>query len=240
MSGHSKWSTIRHKKAIKDAKRANVFTKLAKDVTIAARDGGDPDMNFKLRMAIDRARSMNMPKDNIERAIKRGTGELKNGAQIEEAVYEAYGPGQVAMLIKTATDNKNRTLNEVRTILSKNGGKMVEGGSVSWQFEQIGVLVIKKEDRGDEDLEMAIIESGAKDYQKENENYIIFTKSQDLQKVKNFLEKEGLKIAEASLSFIAKDEMEIDEKAKENYEKLWDLLDEHDDVAEIYDNLNRL
>ena len=235
MSGHSKWSTIRHKKAITDAKRANVFTKLAKDITIAARDGGDPEMNFRLRMAIDKAKSGNMPKENIERAIKRGTGELKDGAQIEEVVYEAYGPGNIAMLIKIATDNKNRTHSEIKSLVGKNGGKMVEGGSVSWQFEQVGMLIIESR-KQNENLEMSIIESGARDYSFVDESYEIYTSPSELQKAKKFLEKK-YKINQASLIFQPKEKIKVDKKILESYLKLYDLLDDHEDVSEIFDNI---
>lgn len=237
MSGHSKWSTIKHKKAILDAKRSNVFTKLAKDISVAARDGGDPTMNFKLRMAIDRARSSNMPKDNIERAIKTGTGENKDGAIIEELLYEGYGPGQVAMLIKTATDNKNRTLSEVRNALNKNGGKMVEGGSVSWQFEQVGILEIEKPELQEEELEMLFIEADAKDYKKDEESWIVYTEVPKLQTTKEELEKGGLKMSGANIGYVAKDQISIDEATQEKYEKLLMALDEQDDVVDIFDNL---
>lgn len=237
MSGHSKWSTIKHKKAANDAKRANIFTKLAKDVTIAARDGGDPEMNFRLRMAIDKARSMNMPKDNIERAIKSGTGELKDGAQIEEALYEAYGPGQIAMLVKVATDNKNRTLGEVRTILNKNGGKPVEGGGVSWQFQQMGVIDVNLDSSEREDVEMMIINSGAEDYEFDDGNFVVRTKPADLQKVKESLEQSSLKIEGASLAFVPKDTLEVDDATREKYENLLEALDEQDDVVDVFDNM---
>ncbi len=238
MSGHSKWSTIKHKKAALDAKRSNAFTKLAKDITIAAREGGDPDMNFKLRMAMDRARNANMPKDNMERAIKAGTGENKDGVVIEELVYEGYGPGQVAMLIKTATDNKNRTLSEVRNALNKNGGKMVEGGSVSWQFEQVGILEIEKPQMDNEELEMLFIEADAKDYKEEEDVWIVYTEVTRLQKVQESFEKAGLKIAAVSIGYVPKDTIEIDESTQEKYEKLLMALDEQDDVVDIFDNLN--
>ncbi len=238
MSGHSKWSTIKHKKAALDAKRSNVFTKLAKDITIAARDGGDPNMNFKLRMAMDRARSSNMPKDNMERAIKAGTGENKDGVVIEELVYEGYGPGQVAMLVKTATDNKNRTLAEVRNALNKNGGKMVEGGSVSWQFEQVGVLEVEKPEMDEEELEMIFIEADVKDYKEEEDIWFVYTDMTKLQKVQESLESAGLKITAASIGYIAKDTIEIDEDTQEKYEKLLMALDEQDDVVDIFDNLS--
>ncbi len=237
MSGHSKWSTIKHKKAALDAKRSNVFTKLAKDISVAARDGGDPDMNFKLRMAMDRARSANMPKDNMERAIKAGTGENKDGKIIEELLYEGYGPGQVAILIKTATDNKNRTLGEVRNALNKNGGKMVEGGSVSWQFGQFGILEIEKPQMNEDELEMIFIEADAKDYKENEENWVVYTEVPNLQKTKEELEEATLKVVNASIGYVAKDQISIDEVTYEKYEKLLMALDEQDDVVDIFDNL---
>ena len=237
MSGHSKWANIKHRKAAQDAKKANVFTKLAKDIAIAARSGGDPEANFQLRLTIDRARSFNMPKENIDRAIKKGTGELKGEAQIEELVYEAYGPGQIAMLIKVATANKNRALGEIRNILNKNGGKMVEGGSVSWQFEQAGNLLIDAQFLSEEKAEELIIESGAKDYRKEGDAYLVYTLPQELQQVKEQLEQSGFKIEDAGLIFLPKNTVEVDDHTRLDYEKLLSLLDEHDDVSEIYDNL---
>jgi YebC/PmpR family DNA-binding regulatory protein len=182
MSGHSHWAGIKHRKGINDAKRAKIFTKHGKLITIAARaGGGNPDANFRLRLAIDRARADNMPKDNIERSIKRGTGELKDTAEIQEVIYEAYGPGQIAMLIKTATDNKNRTLGELKTILAKVGGKMVPAGSVSYLFE--------------------------KTYK------------------------------DSELFYDPKQKTELSSDEKLNYEKLLELLDDQDDVQEIFDNL---
>ncbi len=238
MSGHSKWSTIKHKKAITDAKRSSVFTKLAKDIAVVAREGGgDMETNFRLRMAVDKARSANMPKDNIERAIKRGTGELKGEAQIEEALYEAYGPGQVALLIKVATDNKNRTLSEVKTLLKKNGGKFVEGGGVSWQFEQKGSLLINAEKLDAEELEMKIIDSGAENYEQKDGQFLVYTKPQDLQKVKENLEQAEVKVGEVELGFFAKEKISITKEEEESYQKLWELLDENDDVVMIWDNL---
>lgn len=237
MSGHSKWANIKHRKESQDAKKANVFTKLAKDISIAARNGGDPSTNFQLRLTIDRARSFNMPKDNIERAIKKGTGELKGEAQIEEIVYEAYGPAQIAMLIKVATDNKNRTLGEVRNILNKNGGKMVEGGSVSWQFELVGSLEIEKGSLQSETLEEKIIESGAKDYRALDEVYYVYTTVADLQKVKEALESSLLKVMDAELIYLAKNTVSIDENTRIDYEKLLGLLGDNDDVVQVYDNI---
>ena len=241
MSGHSKWSSIKHKKGINDAKRANVFTKLGNMISVAAREGGggDMDINFKLKMAVDKARSENMPKENIERAIKRGTGELKDGNQIEEVVYEAYGPGQVAMLIKTTTDNKNRTVGEVRHILTKNNGKFVPSGSVSYMFETVGEVVVNGENiNGVEEFELVAIEAGAEDIEKKEDVFLVKTKVSDLQKVKENIEKEGYKIESAELIYSANQKVSLSGDDEEKYMKLVEALEENDDVVDIYDNLS--
>lgn len=242
MSGHSKWSTIKHKKAINDAKRSNVFTKYAKNVEIAARNGSDPEMNFNLRMAIDKARSVNMPNDNIERAIKRGTGEAKNGVVLEEIIYEGYGPGQVALLIQCITNNKNRTLTNIKTILKKNKGKFVEGGGVSWQFENRGLILIENIDENAlEDIEMTIIESGVEDYELDDGDLSIYTKVAELKKIRKILEeeleKENLQIAEAKMIFHAKEKISISDEELNDLEDLLGLLEENDDVVGIWTNL---
>jgi len=239
MSGHNKWSSIKHKKGINDAKRANVFTKIGRMISIAAREGGgDLNSNFKLKMVVDKARSVNMPKDNIERAIKRGTGELKDGNMIEEVIYEAYGPSQVAMLIKVATDNKNRTLGEVRNILTKGGGKMVPAGSVNYMFNQLGEIEVNIEGKNGDDVEMIFIESGADDFSLEDGKAWIYCALTDLMIVKENLDKAGLEITNAEPTFIASQKSELSESEKEKYENLLEKLDENDDVVEIYDNLN--
>ena len=164
MSGHSHWAGIKQRKGVNDAKRANVFTKYGRLVSIAAKQGGgNPDHNFSLRLAIDQARSVNMPKDTIERAIKKGTGELKDGAEIEEVIYEGYGPGNVAMLVKTATDNRNRTVSEIKSIFTKAGGKMAGEGSVKFMFRQVGNIEISTEEKNVDEIEMVAIEAGAED-----------------------------------------------------------------------------
>lgn len=178
-----------------------------------------------------------MPKENIERAIKRGTGELKDAAQIEEVVYEAYGPGQIAMLIKTATDNKNRTLGEVRNLLNKNGGKMVEGGSVSWQFGEVGSIITGLGKLTPQQMEEVIIESGAKDFREQEGSYYVFTDARDLQKVKESVEAAGATIEDAALIYLAKNTISIDDHTRMDYEKLLGVMDEQDDVVEIYDNI---
>lgn len=240
MSGHSHWAGIKHRKGVNDAKRANIFTKFGRIVTLAAREGGgDPETNFKLRIAVDQARSMNMPKDNIERAIKRGTGELKDGAEIEEIVYEGYGPGNVALLIKTATDNRNRTVSEVKTILTKNGGKMVPSGSVAFMFRQVGEIVVDAEGKGREDLELQAIEASADDFDFfEDENvFAVYTKIEDLQVVKEHFENNGLTVKDAGLSYVPTQKSKLSEKDHASYEALLEKLEEHDDVQTVYDNL---
>ena len=238
MSGHSHWAGIKHRKGINDAKRATVFTKYGRLITIAARSGGNPDMNFKLKLAIDQARSVNMPKENIERAIKRGTGELKDQAEIQEVIYEAYGPGQVAILIKTATDNKNRTLGELKTILTKSGGKLVPAGSVSFLFKQVGNINITVPDGNDPyELEMKAIDAGAEDTLYSTEYLTVYTKPYELQKVKANLENQKLSVDNTALVYAPLQKVELSQSNKLDYEKLLEALDDQPDVQEIYDNL---
>lgn len=238
MSGHNKWSGIKHRKGAQDAKRANVFTKFGRLISIAAREGGgNPDSNVKLKFVVDQARKVNMPKDNIERAIKKGTGELKDGAEIEEALYEAYGPHNIAMLIKCATDNKNRVVGEIKTVLNKLGGKMVPSGSVSFSFNQVGVIDVVVEDGNLSRVELEAIEAGAEDTTYADNILTVYTKIEDLWTVKAELEKKNLEIDAASLMFVPTQKIEIDEAARQEYENLLEKLDELDDVQEIYDNL---
>lgn len=238
MSGHSHFAGIKHKKAAQDAKRANVFTKVARIVTLAAKDGGgDPATNFKLRLAIDQARAVNMPKDNIDRAIKRGTGELKDAAAIEEIVYEAMGPENIAMLIKTATDNKNRTVNEVRNVIEKAGGKMVPAGSLQHLFRNVGVIYVNTSGKDTNDIEFKAIDAGAVDTVFQGEILQVITDPRDLKEMKENLEQKGIQIDNAGLFFIPASPISISVEAKIDYEKLLEKLDELDDVQEIYDNL---
>ena len=238
MSGHSHFASIKHKKAAQDAKRANVFTKVARLVTIAAKEGGgDPVTNFKLRLAIDQARAVNMPKNNIDRAIKRGTGELKDAAAIEEIVYEAMAPGNIAMLIKTATDNKNRTLGEVRNIIEKSGGKMVPAGSLKHFFKNVGVIYINTSGHDANNIEFEAIDAGAIDTVFQGEVLQVITDPRDLKEMKENLEQIGVQIDNAGLIFLPVSPVSISVEAKIDYEKLLEKLDELDDVQEIYDNL---
>jgi YebC/PmpR family DNA-binding regulatory protein len=238
MSGHSHWAGIKQRKGVNDAKRANIFTKFGRIVTIAARDGGDPESNFKLRIAIDQARSMNMPKENIERAIKRGTGELKDGATIEENLYEGYGPGNIALLIKTATDNRNRTVSEIKTILTKTSGKMVPSGSVGFMFRQVGEILIEVSN-AKETLESIAIEAGADDivFFENDTLCTIYTAIEDLQSVKEKLEQSSIVIKTAGLSFISTQKSTPTDAEKKRYEILLEKLEDHDDVQTVYDNL---
>lgn len=236
MSGHSKWHSIKHKKAATDAKRAKLFTQLARTITVAARKGGG-DMNFNptLRMAVEKAKSMSLPKDNIDRAIKRGTGEL-DGAEITEARYEGYGPGGVAVIVDALTDNTNRTVAELRHIFSKHGGNLE--GSVAWQFDQKGLLVVEEEGAKaqDEEWMLAAIEAGADDVETEDDNLIIFTEAKQLGATQKWLEESGLVLAESKLIMIPKERMALDAANTEKFETILELLDESDDVEAVYHN----
>ncbi len=237
MSGHSKWATTKHKKALVDAKRSASFTKLAKIVTVAARNGGDQAMNFQLRLAVDRAKAASMPKENIDRAIKRGTGEL-GGEAIEEIIYEGYGPGGVAVLIECLTDNRLRTVSGVRAAFNKFGGSLAESGSVSYLFERKGVITInlKEIGRTAEELEETIIESGAEDFEFENEEYIVYTSVENLQSVSKYFDDAGIKYQSSELTYIPKTTAQIPEDKQSVLEKLIEALESDDDVSEIFSN----
>ncbi len=241
MSGHSKWSKIKRGKAITDAKRGKLFSKLAKIISVAARDkGGDPKFNPTLRMAIEKAKEANMPNENIERAIAKGAGGEEE-SRMEEFLYEAYGPGGIAILIEGITDNKNRTLSEIKNILTKQNAKFVESGGVSYLFQKRGVIVVDSAlvNLTKDDLELAAIEAGAEDIKWQNEtSLIIYTNPLELDKVKGNLEAQPVSPESASLDWIPMSEVEVsDSKTKEQLEKLFDALDENDDVNEIYSNL---
>ena len=238
MSGHSHWAGIKQRKGINDAKRGKIFTKYGKLITIAARDsGGKLETNFQLRMAVERARAMNMPKENIERAIKRGTGEIKS-AIIEEVLYEAVGPGELMLLISSTTDNKNRTVSEIKTILTKNNSKLGEKGSAMWNFEQVGSIAIDTTRKNIDELELQAIEAGAKDTILEEGVLNILTDQKDFARVRENLSKENLKILDSGLIYLPKTTIVTDEKTRSSYENLMELLGNHDDVSEIYSNLS--
>ncbi len=232
MSGHSKWSTIKREKGAKDAKRGAVFTKLGNQIAIAARSGIDPAMNAALAMAIDKARAANMPKDNIQRSIDRVAD--KNAAQLEELTYEGYGPGGVGIIIETATDNRNRTLPEVKTALIKNGGRIADAGSVMFQFTRKGVVTVAE--TGEETL-LVILDSGAEDAVEEDGETIVYTDQKDLAKVRAALTEAGLTIKDAGLEYIATTPVEVaDDETREKILKVLDALDDLDDVVAVHTN----
>ncbi|HUD05828.1 MAG TPA: YebC/PmpR family DNA-binding transcriptional regulator [Candidatus Saccharimonadales bacterium] len=233
MSGHSKWSTIKRQKGAKDAARGALFTKLGNAIAVAARAGADPETNFNLRLAIDKAKVSNMPTANIQRSIDRGSGKL-GGSQIQEVMYEGYGPGGVAILVECATDNLNRTFPDVKLAFSKHGGNIAEKGSVAFQFEQKGMIRIKG--AGD-DLEMQAIEAGATDIQEESGELIIYTESKQLAQVRGNLQKAEAEIMEAELTFVPVNIVEIkDQQTAGKVIRLMDALDELDDVVNTYVN----
>lgn len=243
MSGHSHWHSIRHKKQLEDQRRGKIFSKLARQISIAAKEGGkNPETNPKLRLAIEQAKTFNMPFEKIEKAIKRGVGELEGGTQLESFTFEAYGPNRVAIIIEGITDNKNRTLGEIKQILTQYESKLAETGSVRWLFERKGSIIIDYDSQSEdvknkENLELQAIEAGAEDIKWHDGQLEIYTKVEDLEKVKNNLENQGIKIERVSLDWVAKEEIKLSEKEKEKYLKLFEALDESESVQEIYSNL---
>ena len=239
MSGHSKWSTIKHKKAATDAKRGKIFTKLIKEITVAARlGGGDPSANPRLRAAIDSAKSQNMPKSNIERAIKKGTGELE-GVNYEEITYEGYGPGGVAVLVETITDNRQRTVAEVRHLLSKRGGNMGEPGSVSWVFEKKGLVVIEKDKVDEETLMDVALEAGADDIRDEGSEWEVETAPEALPAVRDAIKEAGIEIISDEVSMVPSNTVKLeDEKQAKQMLLLMEALEENDDVQNVYANFD--
>jgi len=241
MSGHSKWSTIKHKKAKIDAQKGKIFTKLAREIIVAAKQGGgDPDGNFRLRIAVDKAKAANMPNDNINRAIQKGVGGGE-GDNYEEIIYEGYGPAGVAVMLDIMTDNRNRTAGDIRHIFSKNGGNMGETGCVSWMFDRKGYLAIDRESlQMDEDeLLLLGLEAGAEDIKIEDDGIEVFTAPDDFEDVKNNLEEQGIKFAEAEISMVPQNTIDVtDIEQVKKLMKLIDYLEEHDDVQNVYANYN--
>jgi len=238
MSGHSKWSQIKRKKGVADAKRGQVFTKLIKEITVAARfGGGDPEGNARLRTAIAAAKAENMPKDNIERAIKKGTGELE-GVTYEEFPYEGYGPGGAAVLVEVLTDNKNRTTAEIRHIFSRSGGNLGEAGSVAWMFHKKGYIVIDKAAVDEDKLMEVVLDVGAEDIEAGAKEYEVTTDPQKLDAVKKALDKAGIKYHLAELTMYPQSTVAIDGKHAEQMLHLMEQLEEHDDVQKVYANFD--
>jgi YebC/PmpR family DNA-binding regulatory protein len=237
MSGHSKWATIKHKKAALDAKRGKMFTRLIKEITIAARAGGDPDGNPRLRTAVLAAKAVSMPSDNIKKAIMRGTGELEGG-QIEEVTFEGYGPGGAAILVNVATDNRNRTVSEIRHVFSKNGGNMGEQGSVSWMFERKSQIFVPGEKATEDQLMGIVLDAGADDLRQEGERWEVLSPPDAHESVLKALEAKGLPHEDASIAFVPKNLIKLEGKNAAGMLKLSEALEEHDDVQNVYSNFD--
>jgi len=237
MSGHNKWSSIKHKKGKADAARGRIFSRLVKEITVAARDGGgDPDMNPRLRVAIENAKSQNMPNENIERAIKRGTGELE-GVEYEEITYEAYGPGGVAILIEALTDNRNRAAAEIRHIVSKGGGNLGSRNSVAYMFHTVGQIMIDGGEFDEDTVLEAALEAGAEDVVLEDDSIVVTTDPSDLYEVKKGLETAGVAVDNAEVTKVPDSTMPLSEEDAERALKLLHQLEEHDDVQDVHTNL---
>jgi YebC/PmpR family DNA-binding regulatory protein len=238
MSGHSKWSTIKHKKAAKDAKRGKIFTKMIKEITVAARmGGGDINANPRLRTAVLTARSNSMPTENIDRAIKKGTGELE-GVTYEEIQYEGYGPGGAAILAQVLTDNKNRTVSEIRRLFTNHGGHLGETGCVSWMFAKKGLITVEKSQVDEERLMGIVLDAGAEDVKDEDELFEVVTQPEDFEKVKERLDREKVPVASAQVTMVPKNSVNVDAKHVEQILKLTEELEDHDDVQGVSANFN--
>jgi YebC/PmpR family DNA-binding regulatory protein len=238
MSGHSKWSTIKHKKAAKDAKKGKLFTKLIKEITVAARLGrGEIGSNPRLRTAVAAAKASSMPNENIERAIKKGTGELE-GVHYEEIQYEGYGPGGAAILAQVVTDNKNRTVSEIRRLFAKHGGNLGETGCVAWMFEKKGLITVEKSQIEEDRLMGLVLEVGAEDVREEADLFEVLTQPDDFDRVKEELEKEKVAMASAQIAMLPKNTVDIDERYSEQILKLTEELEDHDDVQSVSANFN--
>jgi YebC/PmpR family DNA-binding regulatory protein len=238
MSGHSKWHSIKHKKAAADAKRGKIFTKIIRELAVAARmGGGDPDANPRLRKAISDAKGVNMPADNIKRAIQKGTGELE-GVTYDEISYEGYGPGGVAIFLEVLTDNKNRTVSELRHIFSKNGGNIGESGCVAWMFSRKGYLVVEKASASEDDLLDIILDAGAEDLREDGSNYEIFTPPENYEAVVEALQNNNIDIAASNLGQIPQNYVKLEGKQAQQLLRLMEELEDHDDVQNVWANFD--
>jgi len=238
MSGHSKWATIKRKKAVTDAKRGKAFTQIIKEIIIAARmGGGDPKGNPRLRLAVEKAKSANMPADNIKRAIQKGTGELP-GVMYEDVTYEGYGPGGVAIIIESVTDNKNRTVSEIRHILERNSGKLGASNSVAYMFHRKGIIRIAKANFNEDDMMNLALEAGADDMITEDELYEIYTATENFETVKQALESKNIGLEEAEIQMIPENTVKVEGKDAEHVLKLMEALEEHEDVQHVYSNFD--
>ena len=238
MSGHSKWSTIKRKKGVADAKRGKIFTTIIKEITIAARSGGgDESANPRLRQAIAKAKSANMPADNIKRAIKKGTGELP-GVNYEEVVYEGYGPAGVAIIMEILTDNKKRTVAEIRHLMSKYGGNLGENGSVAWMFDKKGQIVIDKNDHDEETMFEIVLECGAEDFETEDNEFIIVTEPGDLMEVRENLENKNITVKSSEIELVPKNLQKVEGKDVEKVINLMEALEDNEDIKNVYANFD--
>ncbi|HLJ45565.1 MAG TPA: YebC/PmpR family DNA-binding transcriptional regulator [Bryobacteraceae bacterium] len=237
MSGHSKWATIKHKKAALDAKRGKAFTSIIKEIMIAARSGGDPDGNPRLRTAITAAKAVSMPSDNIKRAIMRGTGELEGG-QIDEIMFEGYGPGGAAVLVNVATDNRNRTVSEIRHVFSKHGGNLGEQGSVSWMFERKSQIVIEKDKAGEDQLMGIVLDAGADDLKGDEDSWEVLSPPESHEAVLQAIHNAGIATASSEIGMIPKNLIKLEGKNASGMLKLTETLEEHDDVQNVYSNFD--
>jgi YebC/PmpR family DNA-binding regulatory protein len=238
MSGHSKWASIKHKKAAADAKRGKIFTKIIRELAVAARiGGGDPDANPRLRKAVADAKAVNMPADNIKRAIQKGTGQLE-GVSYEELSYEGYGPGGVAILVETLTDNKNRTVSELRHIFSRNGGNIGESGCVSWMFSRKGYIVVEQSQASEDKLFNIILEAGAEDLTEDGSNFEVFTAPESYEAVVTALKENDIETAAANLGYIPQNYVKLEGKQAQQLLKLMEELEDHDDVQNVWANFD--
>ncbi len=238
MSGHSKWASIKHKKAAQDAKRGKIFTKIIREMSVAARmGGGDPEANPRLRKAISEAKAVNMPADNIKRAIMKGTGQLE-GFTYEEVAYEGYGPGGVAIYVEALSDNKNRTVSELRHIFSKNGGRIGESGCVAWMFKRKGYIVVEKAKASEEVLLNIVLQSGGEDLREDGSNYEIITPPDNYESVVDELKKSGTEIATSTLGYIPQNYVKLQGKQAQQLLRLMEELEDHDDVQHVWANFD--
>ena len=237
MSGHSKWSTIKHQKGVTDARRGQLFTKLAREITVAARQGGgDPDSNFRLRLAVQKARENNMPQDNVDRAIKRGAGGGDGGGDLEEALYEGYGPGGVAIMLQALTDNRKRTVSDVRSSFTRAGGSLGEAGCVSWNFESRGVVTAEVDPDLGEEIALAAIDAGAEDFKLDGSFLEIYTSFENLEALRSAMEEQGVNVTTAELSMVPRNTVMLDARVADQTLRLLDILEELDDVQKVYSN----
>ncbi len=237
MSGHSKWATIKHQKGMADAKKSKVFSKISRQISVVAKEGGkDPETNSRLRMAIEQAKEINMPKDNIEKSIKRGAGELE-GQKLDSVTFEAYGPGKTALIIEGITDNKNRALGEIKKILSEHKSKLADEGSVRWMFEKKGVIVLPPQEKDKDDLELEAIDAGAENTYWHNDYLDVYTGPENLEETKSNLEEKKIKIDSSSLDWVPKEMVDPGEEERRACQNLFEALDESETVQDIYSNL---